>query len=183
MPSQKNTDQVAIIKANLEKAQNLIIADYAGLDSAAQTDLRAKVKAAGGEFTVTKNRLVKIVLKERLKDLPADLDKSLEGPNATLYGFSDPVAATKVLVEFAKDHETLNVKMGLMIGHDGAADQILSSADIKSLAALPSKNELLAHLVGQLNAPIYGLVNVMAGNLRKVVYVLNAIKDQKAVTN
>jgi large subunit ribosomal protein L10 len=179
MPSQKNTDQLAIIKANLAKAQNLIIADYAGLDSAAQTDLRAKVKAAGGEFSVTKNRLVKLAIKERLKDIPADLDKALEGPNATLFGFSDPVAATKVLVEFAKDHETMNIKMGLMVGQEGAPDQVMSVTDVKNLATLPSKPELLAKLVGQLNAPIYGLVNVMAGNLRKLVYVLNAVKNTK----
>jgi large subunit ribosomal protein L10 len=180
MPSQKNIDQLAQIKEKLDKAQNFIIADYAGLDSSAQTDLRAKIKAAGGEFTVTKNRLVKLAIKNRLKDIPADLDKALEGPNATIYGFSDPVAATKVLVEFAKDHETLKLKLGLMSGRDGAPDQVLSNEEILSLAKLPSRPELLARLVGQLNAPIYGFVNVLAGNTRKLVYALAAIRDQKS---
>jgi large subunit ribosomal protein L10 len=179
MPSQKNIDQLVQIKEKLDKSQNLIIADYAGLDSAAQTDLRAKIKAAGGEFTVTKNRLVKLAIKNRLNDVPTDLDKALEGPNATVYGFSDPVMVTKVLVEFAKDHETLKLKLGLMAGRDGAHDQVLTGEQIQSLAELPGRPELLARLVGQLNAPIYGFVNVLAGNTRKLVYVLAAIRDQK----
>jgi large subunit ribosomal protein L10 len=183
MPSKQNIDQLAKINEKLDKAQNLIIADYSGIDVAAQTDLRAKVTAAGGEFVVSKNRLVVLALKQKLHELPESLESALEGHNATLYGFSDPVSATKVLVEFAKDHESLAIKLGLMMGEGDTPAQVLSPEDIQNLAKLPGKPELLAKLVGQLNAPIYGIVNVMAGNLRKVLYVLTAIKDSKSITN
>jgi len=181
MPSQKNLDQVNAIKTNLEKSQSFIIADYSGLNSADQTALRAKTKAAGGEFTVTKNRLISIVLKQRLTNLPETLKKALQGPNAVVFGYTDSVAATKAVVEFAKDHDNLKIKIGLLVGQEGNQDQILSADQIKSLAALPGKPELLAQLVGQLNAPLYGLVNVLSGNTRKLVYVLAAIKDKKSI--
>ena len=179
MPSQHNQASVQAIKEKLGRSQNLIIADYSGINVAAQTDLRAKIKTSGGEFAVTKNRLIKLALKEQLKDLPADLDSALEGPNAAIYCLSDPVPSAKVLVEFAKDHETLNLKLCLVFSPDGSLSQVLSADDIQKLAKLPGRDQLLAHLVGQLNAPITGLVNVLSGTTRSLVYVLTAIKDQK----
>ncbi len=184
MPSQKNIDQLAQVKEKLASAQNLVIANYSGLDSATQTELRAKIKAAGGEFAVTKNRLVALALKDRLKtDLPAELSEALSGPNAAIYGFSDPVAATKTLVDFAKDHESMEIKVGFMIGQEGAADQVLTPKQVVNLDKLPGKLELRGQLVGTLNAPIYGYVNVLAGTLRKVLYALNAIKTSKSADN
>lgn len=179
MPSQKNLDQMEIIKAKLEKSQSLIVADYSGLNSAEQTELRAKAKSVGGEFTVTKNRLTAIALKEHTVDAPEALKKALEGPNAIIYSFDDPVAAVKVVTQFAKDHESLKVKLGLLIGENGQPDQVLDTVRVKALASLPSKPELISNLIGQLNAPIYGLVSVLSGTTRKLVYVLSAIRDQK----
>jgi large subunit ribosomal protein L10 len=179
MPSQQNIDQLTAIKANVEKSQNVIIADYSGLSVKDQTDLRAKLKDAGGELAVNKNRLLTLALKDRLKDLPETVTKTLEGPNATLYSYTDPVSATKVLVEFAKDHESLTVKMGVMLGQEGSPDQVLTKDQVIALAKLPGRQELLAMLVSRLNAPISGLVNVLAGPTRNLVYVLNAIKDKQ----
>jgi large subunit ribosomal protein L10 len=180
MPSQKNVDQLTQLKEKLTRAQNVIVANYAGLNSASQTELRAKVKAAGGEFTVTKNRLIKIALTEKIAaDLPNEFTAALEGPNATIFGFSDPVAATKVLIDFAKTNEALELKIGMLVGTADQTMKVLSIAELKTLAQLPSRQQLLAQLVGQLNAPVTGFVNVLSGNLRGLVQVLNAIKDNK----
>jgi len=179
MPSQKNLSQVEAIKEKLAKSQSLIVADYSGLNSAEQTELRAKAQSAGGEFTVTKNRLIAIALKNRLSETPETLQKALEGPNATVYGFTDAVAISKVLVDFAKDHENLKIKVGLLMGQESAPDQVLSLTQVKNLASLPGRQQLLAQLVGQLNAPIAGFANVLAGPTRKLVYALAAIRDQK----
>lgn len=176
MPSKQNIDQLALIKTNLGKAQNVIIADYSGLSVKDQTELQAKLKAAGGEMAVFKNKLVALALKDRFKDLPETLVKALEGPNATLYGYTDPVSATKVLVEFAKDHDTLKIKLGVMIGQEDNPDQVLSKDQVLALSKLPGRQELLALLVNRLNSPPAGLVNVLAGTLKSVLYALNAIK-------
>ncbi|OGV96500.1 50S ribosomal protein L10 [Microgenomates group bacterium RBG_16_45_19] len=175
MPSQKNLELVSAIEANLDQAQALIIADYSGLNVAAQTDLRLKTKAAGGLFTVAKNRLLALALKNRLSDAAEPLQKVLTGPNAVLYGYTDAAAVAKVLVEFAKDHQSLNIKIGLF-----KPDILILTADqIKAIATLPTRTELLAQLIGQLNAPLAGLVNVLSGPQRQLVYVLDALCRQK----
>lgn len=179
MPSQHNQDQVAAINAKLDRAQALIIADYAGLNVAAQTDLRAKAKAADSEMSVAKNRLVALALKKRLSELPETLQKAFEGPNAVIYAYSDAAAAAKVLVDFARDNENLTLKIGLLLGQDGQPNQVITLTEVKNLASLPSRDQLLAQLVGQLNAPITGLVQVLSGPQRQLVYVLNAIKDKQ----
>lgn len=180
MPSQQNIDQVTAIVDKLAKSQSLLIADYSGLNSAEQTELRAKAKNAGGEFAVSKNRLVAIALKNKLGEAPESLQKALEGPNAAIYGFTDAAAITKVLVDFTRDHENLKIKVGLLMAAENSPAQVLTLAQVKALAALPGRQELLAQLVGQLNAPIYGFVSVLSGTTRKLVYALAAIRDQKS---
>lgn len=178
MPSQHNLDQAADIKAKLERSQNVILTQYTGISVSDQTKLRAELKAIGGELNVAKNNLVKLNLKDRnaLNDVAA---AALNGPNAIIYGYQDPVSAAKVLVAFAKDHDTIQIKFGVLVGTDGQSDQLLDAAAVENLATLPGKNELLAHLVSQLNAPVSGLVTVLSGTTRSLVYVLNAIKEKK----
>jgi large subunit ribosomal protein L10 len=180
MPNQKNITTVQEIGEHLSKAKAVILADYAGLDVATQTDLRAKVAEVGGTFTVTKNRLFKLAFNNTRGDLSDVIDTALEGPNAVLYGFDDAVSATKALVDFAKDHEALVIKVGILTGLDGQPDQILSLGQINSLASLPSRDQLLAQLTGQLNAPIAGFVNVLSGNLKGLVQVLKAVQEKRA---
>lgn len=183
MPNQKNKDQVQAIKEKMGKAKNVILADYQGMDVATQVDLRAKVVEAGGEFTVSKNTLLKLVLAERMETLPAEMQEALNGPTAILYGYEDAVTSTKALVDFAKEMDALKIKAGLLLGSEDQADQVLSVTQIEDLAKLPSREELIAQLLSRLNSPRAGFVNVLAGNLRGLANVLNAIKDQKAATN
>ena len=96
-----------------------------------------------------------------------------KGPSAIVTSDTDPVAPAKILVDFAKDNEKLEIKAGALAG------KLLSVDDIKQLAKMPSKEELLGKLVGVLNAVPTSLVNVLSGVPRSFVNVLNAVKDQK----
>ena len=180
MPNLKNQTQIADINEKLAKAKNVVFTSYAGLSVADQVTLRAKIKLAGGELNVVKNTLVRRALADRLETQEqATLEKALQGPTAVVYGYEDVVTPTKALVEFAKEHEVMAMKLGVMFNESGKADSVLTADQVVALSKLPGKQELLAQLVGQLNAPITGFVNVLQGNIRKLVYVLKAIEDKK----
>ena len=98
----------------------------------------------------------------------------LEGSILTSLGYNDEVAAAKLMAEFAKDREDIQIVGGILEG------EFVGTDAIKQLATLPSREELLAQLVGSINAPVSGFVNALAGNLRNFVYVLNAVKEAKA---
>ncbi len=180
MPNLKNQTQIADISEKLAKAKNAVFTSYAGLSVADQVTLRAKIKLAGGELNVVKNTLVRRALSDRLETAEqATLEQALQGPTAVVYGYEDVVTPTKALVEFAKEHEVMSMKLGVMFNESGKADSVLTADQVVALSKLPGKQELLAQLVGQLNAPITGFVNVLQGNIRKLVYVLKAIEDKK----
>ena len=171
MPSQKNVHGLAEIKHHLETAKAVILANYAGLSVADQTTLRAKLSAAGGEFMVAKNNLLKIALKEKLGDLPRELEDVLNGPTAVIFAESDAVTTAKALAEFIKDKDKSlpEIKLGLLDG------QILSVKDIETLSQLPSREQLLATLLAQLAAPAQALVRQINTPAQLLVYALEAI--------
>lgn len=177
MPSQKNINQLNSLKTKLSTAKSVVLSDYSGLSVANQGELRQKVKDSGGEFGVAKNNLLRLAIKDHLNDLPEQIDTVLNGPTAILFSGDDPISPLKALVEFAKEKELPKLKAGLMDG------KILSLEDIKQLALLPGRNQLLAKLIGQLQAPTFGLVNVLIGNVRNLVYALKAIQEQKSVAS
>lgn len=171
MPSAKNIQAVEELKSKLENAKAIFFADYQGLTVSQIGDLRDKIRQVSGEFSVAKNTLLKIALKEN--GLPRDLEEVLRGPTAILIATEDEISPLKALVEFAKDTELPKLKAGIY------EDRILTAEELNQLAKLPSKSELHTKLVGLLNSPLYGLVNVLSGNTHKLVYVLQAIKKQK----
>lgn len=174
MPSQKNIDQLAILIDKFESAKSVIWTTYAGISVSDQTKLRFDVVQAGGEFTVSKNNLIKLALQKKLgDDLPQEILDSLEGPTAVLFCNDDAIAPLKALVTFAKQHNLPELKLGYM------DDKILSVQEVKDLSELPSKDELIAKLVSQLQAPISGFYTVTSGTLKGLVQVLKAIKDKK----
>ena len=132
--------------------------------------LRQKGRAVGVEVMIAKKSLLNRALEANGFTIQSD---ELEGSILTTIGFDDEVAAAKLMAEFAKERETIQIVGGILEG------KFVGSTAIKQLATLPSREELLAKLVGSLNAPISGFVNVLAGNLRSLVYVLNAIKATK----
>jgi large subunit ribosomal protein L10 len=178
MPNAKNQAAVKVLRTQVDSAKGLFIADYSGLNLKAQRDLRKKVRQAGGELIVTKNTLLKLILKDNQVDVDK-IAKELEGQNVTLIASGDVVAPLKALVEFAKAQESNQpeLKAGLL------GTEVLSMAKIQQLAALPSKNELIAKLLGTLTNPARGLVTVLSATSKNLVYALSAIGKKKAASN
>lgn len=162
--------KVAEISEKFSRAQSAILVDYRGLNVAAMTELRRNLRNAGVELKVYKNTLTRIALHGQDQ---TGLDSALEGPTAIAFGYDDAIAPAKLLVEFAKEHKDLELKAGLVDG------KVVNVDEIKALASLPSREELLAKLVGSLVSPLRGLVNVLSGPQRNLVYVLEAIRKQK----
>jgi large subunit ribosomal protein L10 len=160
---------VSEVVAQLGKAQAVIVAEYRGLDVGAVTDLRAKARKSGLYLRVLKNTLAR----RAVKGTPFEkLSEQMAGP--LMYGIAqDPVAGAKVLAAFAKDHELFVIKGGAM------ANNLMSVTDVKALATLPGREELLATLVGTLQAPIAKLVRTMNEVPGKFVRTLAAVRDAR----
>ena len=172
MSKSKQQKEVTIgkLKEWLADAKGIVFARYEKLPVKDIDALRRKAKEQGIVITVAK----KTLLGKAAKDAGIQVDpKALEGNFATVIGFEDEISAAKLVAEFAKDHEAMSVVAGVL------EKRALDAAAVNALAKLPSKQELLAKLVGSINAPISGFVNVLAGNLRGLVTVIGAIKDQK----
>ena len=172
MPSQKNQDQVKDLKDKLQKAKSIVLADYRGLPVNLQQDLRRKITEVNGELIVAKNTLLKIALKQEKFDLKPLLD-SFIGPTITLLAYEDEIAPIKVLAEFAQANDLPVIKAGFL------NKDPLSKEKVEELAKLPTKVELIAKTINTVKAPLSGIVNVLSGNLKNLVYALKAIKTKK----
>jgi large subunit ribosomal protein L10 len=172
MPSAKNLDQLQQLKNKLKDAKAIVLADYHGLPVNKQQELRQKVQAVSGEFTIAKNTLLKLAFKEQLQSLPSSLEQVLQGPTALLIAQEDEIGPIKALVQFSQENDLPQIKIGLL------EDRLLTIDEVTDLAKLPGRLELQAKLINTLNAPISGFANVLSGNLRQLVLVINAIKDK-----
>lgn len=156
MPSAKvleaKKQQVEEIKAQLTKAVSGVFVDYCGLTVEQDTELRNKLRAAGVEYKVVKNTLTRFAAKEVGLD---GLDEILNGPTALAISEHDEVTAAKVLADFAKDNEQLEIKSGFLEG------KVVSVDEIKKLADTPSRDVLIAKIMGSMNAPISKLVRTL----------------------
>jgi len=166
---QKQTVDAEVAK-QLVGAQAIVLAENRGMAVAAMTQLRAKARASGVYFRVMKNTLVR----RAVADTPfASLADKMVGPLA--YGISaDPVAVAKLLSDFAKGNEKFVIAGGAMPG------QLMSAKQISALAALPSREELIAKLLGTMQGPIVKLVRTMNEVPGKFVRTLAAVRDAKA---
>jgi len=154
----------------MQGAQFLILADYKGLDVAAMSDLRNRLRGAQAQFHVVQNSLVRLVAKDLGQ---AGLEPGLTGPSAMISGSGDVALAAKVLRDFIKEKEKPVIKIGALQG------AILSAQDVKTLADLPSREQLYGMLVGTLAAPMQRLVGTLNQKVASVVYVLKAYQEQK----
>jgi large subunit ribosomal protein L10 len=166
---QKKEAVVAEVAKQVATAQAIVLAENRGMPVAAMTQLRAKARASGVYFRVVKNTLVRRAVAgtpfEKLSD-------KMVGPLA--YGIcSDPVAVAKVLNDFAKGNEKFVITAGAMPGH------VMSAKDISALASLPSRDELIAKLMGTMQAPVAKLVRTMNEVPGKFVRTLAAVRDAK----
>ena len=161
--------KVAELKELLANSQAVVLVNYCGLTVSEDTELRKQMREAGVKYMVAKNTFTRIAAKEAGIE---GLDGMLENNTALAFAAEDPVAPAKIAYEFSKKHEKLEIKGGLLNG------AVIGTDEIKALADLPSREELLAKLVGSMQAPISGFVNVLHGTLRNFVYVLDAIPDK-----
>lgn len=162
--------QVEAIEAWLRDAAAAILTDYRGLNVGELVTLRAKLREAGAEYRVVKNTL----LQRAAAALGIDgLDPYMEGPTAVAISREDPVAPARALQEFIRQMRKLEVKGALVEGRVLGADQV------KALAELPGKAQVRAQVLGALQAPMYGLVGVLGGIQRKLVFALEQIRKQK----
>jgi large subunit ribosomal protein L10 len=164
-------DLVSALATKLQGAGTLYVTDFTGLSVARITDLRRKLRAAGVEYVVVKNTLARRALTDAQR---AGLESHLAGPTALVLGGADPVAPAKVLTDFAKEHERPKVRIGLVEGRTVTPEQV------KQLAALPSKPQLLAQLAGALQAPMAGFLGAMNGVLYMMVGALEALQTKRS---
>lgn len=168
--SQKE-ELVKSLSEKLSRAKSIVFADFRGLTMKQLTQLRDQLHEQTAEFTITKNTLLKLAFPTTNYPLPTT--NLLEGPTAALLAYDDEISPIKILVKIFKDSGFGKVKIGFL-GTD-----TLDEEKILQLAALPSKDELKARTVGVLVAPLQGIVGVLNGNLRNLVYALDQIRISK----
>lgn len=167
---EKKPEIVDWVSEKLSRAEMVIVTDYRGLTVADMTELRRSLRKQGIEYHVIKNTLAGFAAKAAEKP---NLSELLEGPTAIVFGYDDVVQPAKTLQEFLRSSDTtLSVRGGLL------GEKLLTTEEIAALAKLPPKEELIGKVVGLVQSPLYGLVNVLNGNLRGLVGVLQARASQ-----
>ncbi len=161
---------VAELKQRIDGSCAGVLVDYLGISVEKDTELRASLRKAGVQYTVAKNTLLEIAVRDgKLQDLT----KYLAGPTAIATHETDFTAAAKILTEFAKKNEVFTIKCGYA---DGA---VLDVKQVGELAKLPSKEELVAKTLYCLNAPITGFASVLNATIRSLAIALNEVAKQK----
>jgi len=173
MPKTKQQKEVAVkdLTEKIKKAKSMVFVNFDGLKVKEIEQIRKKCRAESIDYLVAKKTLMKKAFKDA--GLEQIDPKSFEKETATVISYEDEVAPARIVQSFTKEHEALKAFGGVLEG------KFVEKNKIIELSKLPSKNELLAKVVGSIKAPVSGFVNVLAGNLRNLVYVLNAIKDSK----
>lgn len=162
---------VADFRDRMDRSPVMYLTDFSGLNVKSMTELRQKLKASGAEYLVAKNRLMIRALEG--SDLP-ELGDALTGPTGVIFGYEDVVATAKVLSDFAKEHDDRPAfKIGVL------DNKILDAGQLEKLAKLPSRDQLLAELVGAMQAPMTALVGAMQGKLQEMAGLLESYKAQK----
>lgn len=168
---QQKKEMLKSLVEKLEKSKAAVFVGFQGLTVNDAEVLRNVCRENDLEYLVAKKTLLKIAL-EKL-DLKVEDNEILSNEVAVVLSYGDEVTAPKVIAKFAKEHEAVILKGGIL------ESKIIDLNMVKKLVSIPSKEELLAKVVGSLNAPISGFVTVLKGNLRGLVQVLNSIKEQK----
>jgi len=174
MPKTKQKKQEILrdLIEKTKKSKSIVFTNFKTLTVPENEELRNKLKENNSEYYVPKKTLMNLALKENKVE---NIDvRKFEGNLAVVFGYEDEVIPAKVVDEFIKSHsEKMNFAGGVL------ENKVLARNEVENLAKLPNKEELYAKIVGSLNAPISGFVNVLAGNLRGLVTVLKAIEEKK----
>ena len=166
----EKTALIADIHSRLQSSQLAIMTEYRGLTVAQINRLRRELKQVGGVYQVTKNTLTRLALKETAFE---KLEELLHGPTGLVTAAQDPVAVAKVLVKFAEQHDKLKITGGVLAG------AVLPAANVSALAKLPSREVLLAQLLGVINAPATQLLRTIQEPAAQVARLLGALERVK----
>ncbi len=170
MPTDAKRAQVADLAERIKRATIAIATDFSGLGVNDMTELRRRLREQNVEYRVVKNRLAVLAASEAGVEPFKEL---LEGTTGVVFGYGDAIAAAKAVDEFIKQTRSpMIVRKGVMDG------EVISAAQLSALASLPSRDALIAKLLGQMNAPITGLVSVLSGPVRGLAMVLQRRADQ-----
>jgi large subunit ribosomal protein L10 len=163
------------LKEKFSKAQVAIFADYKGLSANQADDLRRQLRVQKAEVKVLKNNVARLLTKDgKMGEQAKDVMDALVGPTLVAFAYGDPAATAKIVHKFSKDNEALVLKDSLM------GEKRIDAAGIEELAQLPSREVMLAKVLGTLNAPVTSFVGVLAAVPRGLVTVLSAIEKKKA---
>ncbi len=162
--------KVKALKEKIESASVIVLADYKGINVKEITEFRKKLYKEDAEYTIIKNTLLERAAEEAGF---SQLKEHSKGSTAVLFGYKDPVTPIKTLVEFIEDVEKGQIRAGIM-------EKVFIDADkAKEISKLPTREELLAKLIGSMQSPIYGFVNVLQGTVRSLVYALKDYANKK----
>ncbi|MDQ5984022.1 MAG: 50S ribosomal protein L10 [Eubacteriales bacterium SKADARSKE-1] len=175
MPSNKVLEQKKVLVSDLsEKLKGScagVFVDYKGISVADDTKLRKELREAGVEYSVIKNTML---LRASEQAGLEGLDSILKGTTAVAISKDDYVSAAKILAKFSKDNKFFKTKAGFVDG------RVIGALDVEELAKLPSKEVLLAQVLGTMNAPIAGLATVLNGTIRGLAIALSAIAEKQS---
>ena len=167
---QDKQNVVSGLKEKLDSSTVAVLADFRGMTVNGVIELKKKLRAQKAEFKVVKNTLIgRAITAKELEPLK----EHLEGPTAWVLGFEDPIGPVKVLAKFISDNEKPVIKSGIFEG------KVITAEEFKAISKLPSREELIARVVGGIKSPITGLVFTLKGTINKLVFALQAIKDKK----
>lgn len=163
---------VAEIAEKTSKAKAMIFTNYQGLTHLQLEKFKREIKKADAHFAITKNTLLKLALKDKNNESLIS-NQQLDGQTGTIFLNGDIVAPLKALAKMIKELQKPEIKFGIMDGN------ILSSKDVKKLATLPSREQLIAQVVGLMKSPLFGLHRALNWNIQKFVLTLNAVAKSK----
>lgn len=168
LTKQQKTEIIKDLTDKIKRQKGLVFTDFRGLKVGEIQDLRKQLKAAGIEYKVTKKTLIKLALEKAKKEVDT---AQFEGSVALTLGYEDPIMPAKIISKFAREHKNLKILGGMI------EDKFLTIEEVRELALIPSKDELLIKLIASLKSPISGFVNVLGGSIRNLIGILGAIKS------
>jgi len=167
LPTQEKIDRVEELKDRIERSSITFATDYSRISVNQMTELRRAMRARGIEFTIVKNTLTYLAAEEAQRPQMKDI---VQGPTALAFGYDDPVDAAKVVAEYARGAAALLTIRGAVLGNGPA----MSANEVNRLATLPTRPQMLATLIGQIQSPIVRLVSVLNGPIQNLDNVLQA---------
>ncbi|MDR1417889.1 MAG: 50S ribosomal protein L10 [Endomicrobium sp.] len=170
MPNAKNQETVKVLTEKFKSMKGMILTEYHGLSVEEISELRNKLRAQNSEYTIVKNTLSEIALKE----VGINAGNNFLGPTALVIENGDVVSPAKIVMDFAQTHAKLKVRAAFLEG------KFVDASVVFRLSELPSREVLIAKMLGSMQAPISGFVNVLAANIRNLVTVLDMIAKKQA---